>query len=130
MGNYGEAWVLVVAMAIGGGTALWFLLRTMSSLVHKSALVAATVLIFVTPASVPRFEDAIAPAFIVAIFEGFFQIDGSPRGALVALGLSLSIGVLLTVAVAWRFRAKKPSGKKSGKKSGNKSAGKQDPVAS
>lgn len=96
-------------MAVGGGTTLWFLLKSWRSVVLKSVLVAAAVLFFITPAGVPRFEDTFAPVFIIALFELFFQIDGSPRGALVILGLSLFLGVLLTAAVAWKFRTKSPS---------------------
>ena len=129
MDYYGLAWILVVVMAVGGGTAMWFLLRPWRSVVLRSALVAATVLFFITPASVPRFEDTFAPAFIVAIFEFFFQTDGSPRGAFLALSLSLFLGVLLIVAVAWKFRTKSSSEAKRKGKRKNKSADKQDPVA-
>ena len=93
--NYALAWLVVLGMSLGGGVALWFLLRPIQSLALKLPLVVVTVLLFITPASIPGYDGHLAPALVVAIFEAFFQIDGKPDAAILILAVSLLVGALL-----------------------------------
>ncbi len=95
MHDYALAWLLLLLMAAGGGTALWRLLHRVNSLVVKSILVGITVLFFATPAPVPGYSGEFAPAFIVGIFEAFFQIEGRPGVALLTLTIALVVGAVV-----------------------------------
>ncbi len=95
MPDYALAWLLLILMAAGGGIALWRLLHKIDSLVVKSILVGVVVVFFATPAPVPDYPGDYAPAFIVGVFETFFQIEGRPGGALVTLAIALVVGMVV-----------------------------------
>ena len=59
-------------------------------------LAAALTCFFVTPAPLPAHDEKLAPAFVVAIFENFFQTQGKPREAFWILIISIS-AVLLSL---------------------------------
>lgn len=104
MQNYTVAWTVVVLMAAGGGLALWLLLRSWPSLSLRLGIVVAVVCFFVTPTAVPRFEGTWAPAFVVAIFESFFQIEGEPVVAVLSLLAGIFLGVTIAITVRRAFK--------------------------
>jgi len=53
-------------------------------------LAAALICFFVTPAPLPAHDEQLAPAFVVVIFEFFFQTQGSPEEAVWILIISIS----------------------------------------
>ena len=53
-------------------------------------LAAALTCFFVTPAPLPAHEEQLAPAFVVVIFENFFQTQGKPEEAFWILTISIS----------------------------------------
>ena len=58
-------------------------------------LAAALVCFFVTPAPLPAHDEQLAPAFVVVIFENFFQTQGKPEEAFWILAISISTLLLL-----------------------------------
>lgn len=98
MENYTTAWVVIVVAGLIGAFGLLRLLKNLRWQFFRwlASLMALT--FFVTPAPVPNFEDAIAPAFLVLIFEAFFQINGEPAVSLRILGLALFTVLILTTA--------------------------------
>ena len=69
-------------------------------------LAAALTCFFVTPAPLPAHEGQLAPAFVVVIFENFFQTQGKPEEAFWILTISISTLLLLLfliIKVADRF---------------------------
>ena len=53
-------------------------------------LAAALTCFFVTPAPLPAHDEQLAPAFVVVIFENFFQTQGRPEDAFRILTVSIS----------------------------------------
>ena len=58
-------------------------------------LAAALTCFFVTPAPLPAHEEQLAPAFVVVIFENFFQTQGKPEEAFWILTISISTLLIL-----------------------------------
>ena len=69
-------------------------------------LSAALICFFVTPAPLPAHEEKLAPAFVVVIFENFFQTQGKPKEAFWILTISISavlISLFFVIKVVDRF---------------------------
>lgn len=110
MSGYTQAWLLIIAMGMGGGLALHRLLRFIAWPVVRWSLTFITVLLLVVPAPIPGHEGTWAPAFIVAVFELFFQIEGEPTSAILMLGVALGAGLALGVLTAlFAKRLSKPA---------------------
>ena len=58
-------------------------------------LAAALTCFFVTPAPLPAHDGRLAPAFVVVIFENFFQTQGKPEEAFWILTTSISTLLIL-----------------------------------
>ena len=58
-------------------------------------LASALTCFFVTPAPLPAHDEQLAPAFVVVIFEKFFQTQGRPEEAFWILTISVSTLLLL-----------------------------------
>ncbi len=96
MSGYGIAWVVIGVCAVLGALGVHRLFRSAHPLV-RWGLIVVTVVFFVTPAQVPNYPGHIAPAFVVLIFEAFFQTEGEPQGSLRILGLAIFVGMLVAV---------------------------------
>ena len=93
------AWILIAAGGLLGGTCFYHLVvlcfRNSSDKRRSKVkrfglyLAAALTCFFVTPAPLPAHEGQLAPAFVVVIFENFFQTQGSPKEAFWALTISI-----------------------------------------
>ena len=73
-------------------------------------LAAALTCFFITPAPLPAYDEQLAPAFVVVIFENFFQTQGNPEEAFWILTISISTLLLfsfLIFKVVDRFSATK-----------------------
>ena len=100
------AWILIAAGGLVGGFCFYYsvalCLRNSSDKLRLKVrrfglyLAAALICFFVTPAPLPAHDEKLAPAFVVAIFENFFQTQGKPREAFWILIISIS-AVLLSL---------------------------------
>ena len=98
MGAYTTAWLIIVVSAIGGGAILYWLLRKLPNSLIRKLIIGLSVTFFVVPASLPAYPEQLAPAFVVLVFEAFFQIDGSPGSSLRVLLISLLLVAVLIAA--------------------------------
>ena len=96
MSGYTVAWLIIAMAGVGGALALFTLLRDVRWSWLRLILVAGALGFFLTPAPVPEYSGHWAPAFVVVVFEAFFQTEGT---ASVGLRLLL-LGTLLTVGMA------------------------------
>ncbi|MEM9622985.1 MAG: hypothetical protein AAF993_15145 [Pseudomonadota bacterium] len=99
MTDYQIAWLVIGGAALGGLVSVWFLLRRSRWGLLPWLAMSLCLTFFVVPVQVPNYPDQLAPAFVVAIFEMFFQIDGQPQASLRMLGLSLGFVALATVLI-------------------------------
>ena len=84
------AWVVVFIAAVGATLLLNKLIRFSDDGLLKKLICFLTFTFFLTPAPVPLYAESWAPAFVIAVFEFFFQAQGSP---------SESAGILLASLV-------------------------------
>ena len=104
MGGYTIAWVVIALSAVCGAAVLYWLLRDHSNPLFRNIIIAVALAFFVVPAQVPGYPAQLAPAFVVCIFEAFFQIDGSPAASLRVLLLSMAVAALLALATHYLLR--------------------------
>ena len=110
------AWILIAAGGLVGGLCFYYLvalcLRNSSDKQRLKVrrfglyLSAALICFFVTPAPLPAHEEKLAPAFVVVIFENFFQTQGKPEEAFWILTISISavlISLFFVIKVVDRF---------------------------
>lgn len=95
------AWTIVLVAAAIGTLGLFYLTRefTNPGLQLLTRLLVPVWLL--VPAPVPGFPGSYAPAFLIAIFEALFQVDGQPGQSLRLLLLASTV-VILGV-VGWRL---------------------------
>lgn len=97
------AWLVIGASGCLGAAVLYYLLRGLKRQGLRLLLVALTLTLFLVPAPVPAHPEQLAPAFVVAIFEAFFQIDGAPEVSLRILVIALTLVTLLTLVGRYFF---------------------------
>ena len=110
------AWILIAAGGLVGGFCFYYALvlcfRNSSDMRRSKVkrfglfLAAALTCFFVTPAPLPAHDGQLAPAFVVVIFENFFQTQGKPEEAFWILTISIStllILLFLIIKVVDRF---------------------------
>jgi len=95
------AWTIVLVATAIGALGLFYLTRefTNPGLQLLTRLLVPVWLLL--PAPVPDFPGSYAPAFLIAIFEALFQVDGRPGQSLRLLLLASTV-VILGV-VGWRL---------------------------
>ena len=110
MSGFTIAWLTIGGSAICGAAVLYMLLRRLDKPLLRALVITLTLTFFLVPAPVPNFETQLAPAFVVLIFEAFFQIDGSPQVSLRILALSLAAAATVTLLghYLWSRRAPAP----------------------
>ncbi|MDD9961984.1 MAG: hypothetical protein OXU70_07815 [Gammaproteobacteria bacterium] len=91
------AWTAALAAALLAFVGIWTLTRSLRSRFLRIWLRAMTLALMLTPAPVPNFEGHYAPAYIVALFEAVFQLQGEPAQS---LKLLLATCLLATVVAA------------------------------
>ena len=99
------AWILIAAGGLVGGLCFYYLVllcfRNSSDKRRSKVkrfglyLAAALTCFFVTPAPLPAHNEQFAPAFVVVIFENFFQTQGNPEEAFWILTISISTLLIL-----------------------------------
>lgn len=96
MSGYVLAWCVVAIFGIAGLFGAERLMRGLAWSL-RAPLLGGLFVFFVAPAPVPRYAGEYAPAFVVAIFEFLFQIDGQPQ---TAAGILL-IGIVIACFFSW-----------------------------
>jgi len=89
------AWVAVALAGLGVLAGIFVLTRTITSAWLRSLLRCLAAVWLLVPAKIQVVEGEYAPAFIVALFEGFFRAEGNPRPALMALALASLLVVIV-----------------------------------
>jgi len=90
------AWTTILLCAGVGVFVLYYLLKSNDNRLICNILVALVFVFFTVPAPVPEHTEQLAPAFVVCLFEAFFQIDGAPAVS----SRILLVALLATAAVA------------------------------
>lgn len=99
MSAYAIAWIVIVACVLAAAAILFRLLRNMDKPLVRTLLISLLVTLSLAPAPVPGHPEQWAPAFVVYIFETFFQIDGAPQVSLRILLLAVGVvGLLVWLA--------------------------------
>ena len=91
--EYQVAWMITVLAGGGVCVGMYFLLRPWPKLKYLGPLLVATWMLLPW-----KFEDDpthIAPAFIVLVFRGLFEVGSEPR--IVAVGLALATVAILVI---------------------------------
>ena len=96
MNAYAIAWIIIVLSLLAGAGTLFYLLKNVQQTLLRVMPISLTVAFFLTPAPVPGHTEQLAPAFVVCIFETFFQIEGEPQVSLRILLLALAVVGFLT----------------------------------
>jgi len=114
--GYTTAWWVIAGSGVLGSIALFRLLRMIRLGLIRWLGAAVALTFFCVPAPVPNHDGQWAPAFVVFIFEAFFQTEGQPVMSLRILGLSLaavSIVTVLTYNLIRRGRASRRASRQS-----------------
>jgi hypothetical protein len=109
--GYAVAWIWYLAALAGAGWVLWRGSRFLSP-VWRTLITLVPVLIALVPAPVSPINDALAPAWLVALFDGTVQQDGSFWRAGKVVVFAGLLGLLPVALVAWwqrRRQAGSPS---------------------
>ena len=102
MNPYTTAWLVAGIAGLLGTVAMLVLTRNLSSAWLRRVLSWLPALLLLLPAEVPGFPGNYAPAFVVLIFEGLFQVDGKPMAAARTLVVAGLVGLVMITA-AGRF---------------------------
>ncbi len=102
MDGYVLAWLVIVVAAAAGALSLWFFAARWIAAPVRLWLVVFALAFFLLPAPIPQVPGGWAPAFVIAIFELLFQIDGQPQQSLVILGVGLGTVAVLCVLSLYR----------------------------
>jgi hypothetical protein len=96
MSGQSIAWTVIGFATLLGAVAMWMTFsRHQIGGLLRTSIVALLIAFFLVPAPVPNYETELAPAFIVLIFETFFQIEGQPQGSIrnLLIGFVVALGV-------------------------------------
>lgn len=102
--NASLVWQIIIAASALGAVALWLTLWWMVPArgrfggIWRWLLVVAALLFFLVPAPIPNFSETQAPAFVVMIFEAFFQRAGEPEESMRRL-LTGGVGLIMLAAL-------------------------------
>ena len=105
---YTGAWTLVCLMALLGSVGLYYLTRGLETDWLKRLLRVLPPVVLIVPAPIPEFNGHYAPAFVVLLFEGIFQSEGTPMGAVTVLIAAIAISVLAVIGLTLRSRRSNP----------------------
>ena len=95
------AWTAALAAALLAFVGIWRLTRTLRSRFLRIWLRALSLVLMLTPAPVPKFEGHYAPAYIVALFEAVFQLQGEPAQSVKLLLASCLLASVVAALWSW-----------------------------
>ena len=104
------AWSIVVLAGLGALGGVFVLSRRIENDLVRSIVRCLAAVWLLLPWSIQIVPGQYAPAFIVALFEGVFRVEGSARAPLIGLGLAsaLVLSVFLGVSFATRGKSADP----------------------
>ena len=102
-------WTVAVTAALLAFVGIWALTRPLGSRFLRIWLRALSLALMITPAPVPNFEGHYAPAYIVALFEAVFQLQGEPAQSLKLLLATCLLATVVAALWAWLGRRATPS---------------------
>jgi len=97
--DYLIAWGLVLLAGLGCLGGIFLLTRAIPSPWWRSLIRSLSAVWLLVPAQIGVVDGYYAPAFIVALFEGVFRREGDPDPALLILGVSTAVVLLVYIAV-------------------------------
>jgi hypothetical protein len=105
MSGQAIAWTIIGVATLLGAGAMWvtFSRHQVVGLLRTS-IVALLIALFLVPAPVPNYESELAPAFIVLIFEIFFQTEGHPQASIRNLLVGFLVALSLSFLAHYLFR--------------------------
>jgi len=116
---YLTAWAIAITAGILGSVVLVVMTRTMAASWIRNLLRTLPGVLLLLPAPVPGYPGNFAPAFIVLFFEGLFQREGSPLGALTILISGGAVAALLVVLISRRLKARERMAREFGDNADN-----------
>lgn len=99
MNPYEIAWVVAGLAGLLGTITMVFWTRHLTRGWLRRSLCVLPVMLLLVPAGIPDFPGNYAPAFVVAIFEALFQVDGQPLAAARMLALAFVVGMLIVIGL-------------------------------
>ena len=107
MTPYWIGWGILVGASFLVSLVVFYWLRLLLSF-FSTFLLSTLLFVFLTvPAPIPNYEGYFAPAYVVFIFETFFQIKGSSKMSAQVLILALVSALILIMTGAYLFRKKR-----------------------
>src|SRR4051794_40219508 len=97
------AWSVVLVAGIGALIGVFALTRHLETTWVRWLVRTLAAVWLLLPWKIQVVEDNYAPAFIVALFEGVFRVQGNPRPPLMVLALATLL-VLIVFLVVGAFR--------------------------
>ena len=104
---YQLSWVVLSAGSLAVSLVIYYWLISRFTKVTGFFYSAVLCVFLLVPAPVPNYENFYAPAYVVYIFETFFQIKGAPGLSGQILLLSITAVIVLLLAGRYFFRIKK-----------------------
>ena len=101
MDNYTIAWVVIVVAGCLGAFGFWQALAFIRSFTLRAVPVALAFALLVIPAPLPSGQGSFAPAFLVLIFEAFFQREGDPAQSMAILLFGTLATLIVSVLTAF-----------------------------
>ena len=95
------AWAAALAAALLAFVCIWVLTRALRSRFLRIWLRALSLSLMLTPAPLPNFEGYYAPAYIVALFEAVFQLQGQPGQSMKLLLASCLLATVVAALWSW-----------------------------
>lgn len=95
------AWAAALAAALLAFVCIWVLTRALRSRFLRIWLRALSLSLMLTPAPLPNFEGYYAPAYIVALFEAVFQLQGQPGQSVKLLLASCLLATVVAALWSW-----------------------------
>jgi len=107
--DYLIAWVTVAAAGLATVAGIFLLTHAISWIWLRSLIRCLSAVWLLIPAKIVVVKGYYAPAYIVAIFEGWFRHGGDPGPALATLGLASAAALLVFLVVPLVKRLRQPS---------------------
>ena len=104
---YWIGWVVLVGASFSVSLVVFYWLRLRLGFFSSFLISTLLFVLFTVPVPIPNYEEYFAPAYVVFIFETFFQIKGSSKMSAQVLILTLVSAFILMMAGRYLSHKKK-----------------------